>query len=254
VSAPLVVNTTDGTCWTRREATRDGEALYALADCKRCPELVMATYAELAEHGIAGEAWALPLPSGPAPVTTRQKVDEAFGIQARILKSALDQVFSVLAEGHFLRSAEAAADTDALIGSLWARVAELEAVVAAELARHTQYEDSPHCQLDGEYWPCRTVSALGAAEADGITRRIAPPQALRKDACTACGSVPEEWCPDCAACRNGCHGGHDGNPCSHPNARWAKAGQRAVLEDPHDGPLSHRYELGRDLPETGGAQ
>lgn len=31
------------------------------------------------------------------------------------------------------------------------------------------------------------------------------------------------------------------------------AGQRAATEDPHDSPLSHRYDLGRDLPEAGGA-
>jgi hypothetical protein len=31
------------------------------------------------------------------------------------------------------------------------------------------------------------------------------------------------------------------------------AGQRASLEDPHDGPLAHRYRIPRDLPETGGA-
>ncbi|MFJ9573612.1 coiled-coil domain-containing protein [Streptomyces bacillaris] len=39
-------------------------------------------------------------------------------------------------------------------------------------------------------------------------------------ACSACGDLPEQWCPDCAACRKGCHGGADGNPCAHPNARW----------------------------------
>lgn len=58
-------------------------------------------------------------------------------------------------------------------------------------------------------------------------------------------------------------GGH-----SHPEAddvtpqvrklRALLAGQRAVvaepLEDPHNGPLAHRYALGRDLPQTGGAQ
>jgi hypothetical protein len=30
-------------------------------------------------------------------------------------------------------------------------------------------------------------------------------------------------------------------------------GQRAAVEDPHDGPLAHSYRVGRDLPETGGA-
>lgn len=28
---------------------------------------------------------------------------------------------------------------------------------------------------------------------------------------------------------------------------------RALIEDPHDGPLSHRYAVGRDLPQAGGA-
>ena len=67
MSAPLVVNTTDGTVWTRREETRGGEPLYALAGCARCPEIVMATYAELEEHGIAGSADVLPVPVGPEP-------------------------------------------------------------------------------------------------------------------------------------------------------------------------------------------
>lgn len=67
MSAPLVVNTTDGTCWTRREGTRGGEALYAPEKCGQCPQFVMATYAELAEHGIAGSADVLPMPVGPEP-------------------------------------------------------------------------------------------------------------------------------------------------------------------------------------------
>lgn len=140
---------------------------------------------------------------------------------------------------------------------LRARVVKLEAVVAAERARHTQYEDSPHCQLDGEFWPCRTVATLDARDAaDGITRLITPLQALREetaDACDACGSLPEEWCPDCAACRKGCHGGNDGNPCAHPNAPWVvKSG--VSLEDPHDSPLHREYKVPRDRPEWGGAQ
>ena len=32
------------------------------------------------------------------------------------------------------------------------------------------------------------------------------------------------------------------------------AGQRAAVEDPHDGPLSHSYLVGRDMPETGGSR
>lgn len=67
MSAPLVVNTTDETVWTRRAVTRNGEPLYALAGVEDCPVMVMATLPELAEHGIAGTADVLPVPVGPEP-------------------------------------------------------------------------------------------------------------------------------------------------------------------------------------------
>ncbi|MFF6829584.1 hypothetical protein [Streptomyces longwoodensis] len=63
---PLVVNTSDGAVWMRRAVTRDGQGLYAVADAPACcPPFVMATLAELAEHGIAGSADCLPVPVGP---------------------------------------------------------------------------------------------------------------------------------------------------------------------------------------------
>lgn len=81
MSAPLVVNTKDGTCWTQREGTRGGEALYAPEKCGSCPAFVMATLTELAEHGIVGSADALPMPFGPqmppfppAPETFEEKL------------------------------------------------------------------------------------------------------------------------------------------------------------------------------------
>ncbi|MGX1483387.1 hypothetical protein RKD45_002463 [Streptomyces griseus] len=40
-------------------------------------------------------------------------------------------------------------------------------------------------------------------------------------ACEACGETDAQWCPDCAACRKGCHGGHEDNTCTHPNAPWS---------------------------------
>lgn len=66
MSAPVAVNTADGTCWTRRGETRGGEALYAPEGVCNCPPFAMATLAELAEHGIVGSADALPMPVGPA--------------------------------------------------------------------------------------------------------------------------------------------------------------------------------------------
>jgi hypothetical protein len=73
MSGPLVVNLKDGSVWTRREATRDGVALYALTAMSECPEFVMATYAELEKHGIAGQTDALPVPVGPERLTPQER-------------------------------------------------------------------------------------------------------------------------------------------------------------------------------------
>jgi hypothetical protein len=65
---PLVVNTQDGCCWTRRAVTRAGRGLYALESVKGdVPELVLATLAELAEHGLTSMADVLPMPAGNQP-------------------------------------------------------------------------------------------------------------------------------------------------------------------------------------------
>lgn len=66
---PLVVNTRDGERWERRAVTSEGRGLYAAAGSCRCPELVMATLAELAGRGIVGQADARPMPVGPEPRT-----------------------------------------------------------------------------------------------------------------------------------------------------------------------------------------
>jgi hypothetical protein len=67
MSAPESVRTKDGVCWTRRTVTSGGIALYAPEGVCKCPEFVMATLAELAEHGIVGSADVPPMPVGPVP-------------------------------------------------------------------------------------------------------------------------------------------------------------------------------------------
>lgn len=92
MNAPLVVNTKDGTVWTRRGALRGGEPLYAPQAICQCPEFVMATLAELAEHGIAGSAYALPMPVGPKPlVLTEQQIDALAAAGNRIVNDAVHQ-------------------------------------------------------------------------------------------------------------------------------------------------------------------
>ncbi|MFE7076803.1 hypothetical protein ACFU96_42595 [Streptomyces sp. NPDC057620] len=74
---PLVVNTKDGVVWQRRAVTAEGRGLYAVTGSCNCPEFLMATLAELAEHGIAGSAFALPMPVAPKPVSLSEQQIEA---------------------------------------------------------------------------------------------------------------------------------------------------------------------------------
>jgi hypothetical protein len=375
VSAPLVVNTKDGTCWTRRGSFRGGEALYAPEGVCRCPEFVMATLAELAEHGIAGTADALPVPGGQPPLAVSEQQIEALAAAGnRVVNDAVHQHLCMcdawpdecVSTGNYYMGAwDVPGLEDAIpavlalwermrggeLGRLSARVVELEAllreatageavaddlykalqgrVAELETERHSTNEalsdaaeqlrairdriaelEAQPTTGDFAKWlrkkarecptaPERQESAAEAiarladkvsrgalrpavasqavreedvapqveklrtllagqrdavaAEADGFTRRIAPVQALRVDhsswedphdgplarkwstphdldlpkagvtvpgACKACGSAPDTWCPDCAACHNGCYDGFVDNPCTHANASW----------------------------------
>jgi hypothetical protein len=63
---PVAVNTEDGLCWTRRAVTPAGRGLYAPADVAGpVPELVLASFMELREMGLASVAYAMPMPVGP---------------------------------------------------------------------------------------------------------------------------------------------------------------------------------------------
>ncbi|MFF9285448.1 hypothetical protein [Streptomyces griseosporeus] len=95
MTGPLVVNTQDGTCWTRRGARRNGEDLYAPEGVCDCPPYVMATLAELAEHGIAGSTDVLPVPIGqPEQHGRRARIAELIGE----VKPASDGLLEQLAE------------------------------------------------------------------------------------------------------------------------------------------------------------
>jgi hypothetical protein len=227
---PLVVNTADGSCWTRRAVTPDGRGLYALAgSVAGVPDEVLVSLADLAELGITGSAFALPVPVGP------------------VLRSELDQARDDVM-GACLARWEEEQDNARLrlaLSSAQRGRRELRARVAELLAERHSTNDA--------------LADITVAErsADRLTRLFAPTQALRVEAekpgaCDACGSLPNQWCPDCAACEKGCFGSSRvGEECTHANAPWSV---RVPREDPHDGPLHHSYRVSRDLPETGGAQ
>ncbi|MFK0018259.1 hypothetical protein [Streptomyces sp. NPDC090798] len=236
MSAPLVVNTVDGTVWLRRAATRGGLALYAPQDVCRCPEFVMATEAELAEHGIAGSADVLPMPVGTGP-SERESLRAAF--VAALSTAHKTQPCSCGSEiwsscyhpdrpgrTHSERRADAVlAVRDAEVERLQARIAELEA------ERHTTNEaldDAVQALRGDRPEPAKGPSA--AESADRLTAFFAPVASLREE------PVAEAATPRMQA------------------MRALLDGQRAAVEDPHDGPLAHQYRVGRDLPEIGGAR
>lgn len=93
---PLVVNTRDGVTWLRRAVMQDGRGLYAVTDSCTCPPYLMATLAELAEHGIAGSADVLPVPVGsveePSPVGYPPALPWAALLDADDLADFLDEL------------------------------------------------------------------------------------------------------------------------------------------------------------------
>lgn len=98
-------------------------------------------------------------------------------------------------------------ETAAELERLRARVAELEA------ERHSTNESLADM-----------TEALRAAQAPSAQQKPDP------RGCQACGSLPEQWCPDCAACQEGCFEGFAGNDCTHANARWRRPSVEASAD------------------------
>jgi len=277
---PLVVNTQDGSCWTRRAVTSDGRGLYALAGLvAEVPDEVLTPLAELAELGITGSAFALPMPVGTEP---RDVEEELIGANLSLYEEELDNarlrlalksaqrgrrgLRARVAELEYVASSPSCTrcyGADAVrfvaqggatapcpvcgpleVERLQARVAELEAerhttnealddAVQALRANRDRIAElgaekkraAAHAERLATCLVARTEELMAAESADGITRRIAPTQALR-----------EAVTPRMQA------------------MRALLDGQRAAVEDPHDGPLAHQYRVGRDLPEMGGTR
>jgi hypothetical protein len=105
MSAPETLRTFDGAEFELRATTRTGTALYAIKGApKCCPPQLMATLAELAEHGIQSTELAaavaklgtLPMPAGNAPrassaeqLAVRVAELEKVGAEARAALGAL---------------------------------------------------------------------------------------------------------------------------------------------------------------------
>ncbi|MER5750690.1 hypothetical protein [Streptomyces sp. NPDC002088] len=88
---PKFVTLQDGSSWVRRAMTREGRGLYAVAGAPACcPEYVMASYAELREHGLRAVADVLPMPVGPEPqALSAQQIEALTAAGDRVVNDAM---------------------------------------------------------------------------------------------------------------------------------------------------------------------
>jgi hypothetical protein len=272
---PLVVNTKDGACWTRRTVTEGGLALYALADVCKCPEFVMVTLAELAERGIVGSADALPMLVGPEPqaeVLPLKVAVELNDLRTRLAGMANPprELFLALydgAEPELFTTVEAAreccddlAGVDAH-GKCWDWLVN-EFGVHVQLWTHPD-DDRPMGDTSGTVTPIVVQGPEPLSELESLRARVAELVAL----------LPTEPLPAVMLAEGvqlraawavweqvaGVLGVELPKRAPSPEVsadRWTAffAPTQALREEPHDSPLHHDFRLGRDLPETGGAR
>lgn len=163
---PLVVMTRDQTTWTRRAATYEGLALYAPEGVCSCPEFVMATLAELAEHGITGTADVLPVPVGAsaeAPMTA-----QAASIRLAQYGAGTRKTWSTATYDSGAEKAlhEIALTLDAEVVRLRARVAVLEARALPDFGEHLARLATPEGRAAAEE---RVMAALAAPAGPVVT-------------------------------------------------------------------------------------
>ncbi|MEV4232744.1 hypothetical protein AB0J81_37910 [Streptomyces bobili] len=189
---PLVVNTKDGSCWWRRAVTQSGHGLYALAAVQgEVPELVLSTLAELAEHGLASMAFALPMPSGPEP---RDVEDELTGANLSLWEEEQTTARLRLALASAQRGRrELRAEVAELREERHSTNEALDDAVQALREQRDRFEmlralcdAADHVGIvSGGWFTVEAVRRAAAGEPlpkpDGITRRLAPTQALRED-------------------------------------------------------------------------
>jgi hypothetical protein len=268
---PLVVNTADGSCWTRRAVSRDGRGLYALAgSVAEVPDEVLVSLADLAELGIVGSAFALPMPVGPVP---RSELDQA---RDDVMGACLAR-WEEEQDNARLRLALASAKRGR--SQLRAKVAELlaerhttnEALDDAVQALRADRAESEPPRIRKHHPDCAAVVQAGApCTCPPDFTGEDPDDLADEDGCTCPdtgrGEPHDVDCPLVDA-----PGPYDAVvPAVGPGSvemrdlRAALTGSpdgitrrnvplQALREDPHDSPLHHDWRLGRDLPEMGGA-
>ncbi|QCX81118.1 hypothetical protein C9F11_37675 [Streptomyces sp. YIM 121038] len=248
---PVAVTTRDGASWLRHAVSVDGRGLYAVAGAvPGVPECVLASLADLAELGIVGTADVLPVPVGAealrfhldrlraqAPERATELYPEEREQLAEILAGTAPATAGlVVAVAEVLRDCwghEHPKQEDIFCGNLYGwmgervgpvlrRLLDVEAEREGLRARVGELEAERHATnaVLADVTVAQRAEERAAARLRGLLAESPRPA---PGACDACGSLPESWCPDCAACQKGCFGGFDGNACTHANASWGGA-------------------------------
>lgn len=250
MSAPLVVDTADGTCWTRRHVTRDGLALYAPEGVCQCPEFVMATLPELAEHGIVRVADVLPVPVGlepqalPLPVElTEAQIEALVAAGDRVVNDEMHQRLCMCDEWP-----KACVSMGNYFMGAW-DVSGLETAIPAVLGLWEQMRGGEMLALRArvaallEERRSANESLSDAAEQLRVNRdRIA---ALEAD--LAEGEQPADEDPIAYVLTEKAE-----EPADKPTRLIAPV-QALREDDGYESPLHHDYLVSHDLPQTGGS-
>ncbi|MDX3759282.1 hypothetical protein [Streptomyces sp. AK02-04a] len=257
---PLVVNTADGSCWKRRAVTPVGSGLYALAgSVAGVPDEVLTSLAELAELGITGSAFALPMPVGVEPQVDADRakapwgrgedgrpllgqgahwtdVPEVVDQELARIQGRVDQAKS----GHWYVASDTepwrpAGTVRTNVDGYQRTVGQVTNMLPAdlELVLHAH---------DDLSWCLEMIAKLRTRVSELETQREADHKTWQHDLRTA-RDEREATAVRIAGLE------------SKPDAiTQLIAPMQALREDPHDSPLAHTYRVGRDLPEMGGAQ
>lgn len=280
---PRFVNTRDGVCWERRAVTDSGLGLYAVEGSCKCPPFKMATFVELAAHGIVEWADVLPMPVGPQPSERdrpRAAFIEALDNAAKTHPCPVlgDQFWSgcvhydeaghVAGVGscHSERRADAVLVVrDAEMERLRSQIAELnESVSTAEALRANAQQALPWAHEMPDADLSMFLDDLVSA---AMNRWRTDPDGPVPDRVTLADieRVCREWRtpgegyrsdpePEASPTPRQADGFFDGVPVSPPSERPVAA-LREVLDGEHFATVHHDYKgPGRDMPKLGGAR
>ena len=250
---PRFVNTRDGVCWERRTVTDSGLGLYAVEGSCTCPEFKMATFVELAAHGIVEWADVLPMPVGPVPQLSVAEQVSAEIARFGIFGAALPAVKALVKRADELVTENA---------GLRARVAALLAERHSTNEALSKADEALRADRDGPALPWAAAMDDGDLSmflndlvSAAMGRWRSEPEVPDRETLADIEKVCADWRTPGVGYRSDAEPEAVPAPSERPVNELTTVYMpvAAYREDPHDSPLHHDYRVGHDLPELGGA-